>query len=41
MRLRQFIGIMERRLLGAAISVILFVVERRLSPQKKHERNTH
>jgi hypothetical protein len=31
MRPRRFIGILERRLLGAAISVILFILERRLS----------
>ena len=31
MRPRRFIGILERRLLGAAMSVVLFVVERRLS----------
>jgi hypothetical protein len=41
MRPRRFIGILERKVLGAAISVILFIVERRLSPRKKHERNTH
>ncbi|HEX6710701.1 MAG TPA: hypothetical protein VF068_10270 [Rubrobacter sp.] len=29
MRTRRFIGILERRLLGAAMSVDLFVVERR------------
>ncbi len=31
MRPRRFVGILERRLLGAAMSVVLFVVERRLS----------
>jgi hypothetical protein len=31
MRPRRFIGILERRLLGAAMSVVLFVVERRLN----------
>ena len=31
MRPRRIIGILERRLLGAAMSVVLFVVERRLS----------
>jgi hypothetical protein len=31
MRPRRFIGILERKLLGGAISVILFIVERRLS----------
>ncbi len=31
MRPRSFIGILERRLLGAAMSVVLFVVERRLN----------
>jgi hypothetical protein len=30
MRTRRFIGILERRILGAAMSAILFVVERRL-----------
>jgi hypothetical protein len=30
MRPRRFIGILERRLLGASMSVVLFVVERRL-----------
>jgi hypothetical protein len=31
MRPRRIIGILERRLLGAAMSAVLFVVERRLS----------
>ena len=35
MRPRRFIGILERKLLGAAMSAILFVLEKRLS-----ERNT-
>lgn len=35
MRSRKFIGILERRLLGAAMSAILFVVERRLSKRNK------
>ena len=30
MRPRRFIGVLERRLLGAAMSVVLFVVDRRL-----------
>jgi hypothetical protein len=31
MRPRRFIGVLERRLLGAAMSAILFVIERKLS----------
>jgi hypothetical protein len=31
MRARRFVGILERRLLRAAMSAVLFVVERRLS----------
>jgi hypothetical protein len=31
MRPRRFIGVLERRLLGAAMSVVLFVVDRRLN----------
>jgi hypothetical protein len=31
MRPRRFVVILERRLLGAAMSVVLFIVERRLS----------
>jgi hypothetical protein len=31
MRSRRFVGILERRLLGAAMSVVLSIVERRLS----------
>jgi hypothetical protein len=30
MRARRFVGILERRLLGAAMGAVLFVVERRL-----------
>ena len=30
MRPRRFIGVLERRLLGAAMSVVLFVLDRRL-----------
>jgi hypothetical protein len=31
MRPRRFIGVLERRLLGAAMSVVVFVVDRRLN----------
>jgi hypothetical protein len=31
MRRRRIMGILERRLLGAAMSVVLFVVKRRLN----------
>jgi hypothetical protein len=31
MRPRRFFGILERTLLGAAMSVVLFIIERRLS----------
>jgi hypothetical protein len=35
MRTRRFRGVLERRLLGAAMSAILFVVERRLSKRNR------
>jgi hypothetical protein len=35
MRPRRFIGILERRLLGAAMSAVLFVVERRLTQKNR------
>jgi hypothetical protein len=38
MRPRRFIAILERPLLGAAMSVVLFVVERRLGRAQDRQR---
>jgi hypothetical protein len=35
MRMRRFVSILERALLGTAMSVVLFVAERRLSRRMK------
>jgi hypothetical protein len=39
MRSRRFVGILERKLLGAAMSVALFIVERRLDRRMKDRRD--
>jgi hypothetical protein len=39
MRPRRFVGILERKLLGAAMSAVLFVIERRLD-QANDEQST-
>ena len=41
MRPRRFVGILERALLGAAMSVVLSIVERRLSRQKDQRDARH
>jgi hypothetical protein len=39
MRPRRFLGILERAVLGAAMSTVLYVVERRLSRRMKNRRD--
>ena len=38
MRARRFVGILERRLLGAAMGAVLFIVERRLAQAEDRRR---
>ena len=38
MRARRFVGILERRLLGAAMGAVLFIVERRLARAEERRR---
>ncbi len=38
MRPRRFLGILERAVLGAAMSAVLYIVERRLSRRIKDRR---
>jgi hypothetical protein len=40
MRPRRFLGILERALLGTAMSAVLYIVERRLSRRMKARRDT-
>jgi hypothetical protein len=40
MRPRRFLGILERTLLGAAMSAVLYIVERRLKNRRGAERGT-
>jgi hypothetical protein len=39
MRPRSFLGVLERALLGAAMSAVLYIVERRLSRRIKDRRD--
>ncbi len=39
MRPRRFLGILERAVLGAAMSAVLYIVERRLSRRIKARRD--
>ena len=39
MRPRRFFGIVERALLGTAMSTVLYIVERRLSRRMKDRRD--
>jgi hypothetical protein len=36
---RRFLGVLERALLGAAMSAVLYIVERRLSRRMKDRRD--
>jgi hypothetical protein len=38
MRVRRIVGILERRLLGAAMGAVLFIVERRLAQAEDRRR---
>ena len=38
MRPRRFLGILERAVLGAAMSAVLYIVERRLGRRMKDQR---